>query len=248
MKLFVGFFLGVGLISTLLAEINVEERFDAVPAKWKAADGASLSVATHPRKVGERALRIRSVDQIGSVVRDESLDPGSNDLWFDFNARPALVPSGTRPPTAHLSPTTFFFDDAGQLVIFDGTDRKWVEFPLGPNAFQPGEWVRVSLALNYELQRWTIWINGKRMASNLGFAIPSDLFKTFKVAHRADREALLDDFGISFKRPESLAGDTDFHDAPKQIFMPGVGAADAPIGNKEETKERQPSLFIPLKK
>lgn len=254
MRLLGTFLLGTGLVSSVFGGIDVHERFDTVPAKWSAEDGASLVVATNPRKVGERSLAIHSTDQVGSVVRQDSLDPGTNDLWIDFTSRPALFRSGTRPYTANASPTAFFFDDAGHLVVFDGADGRWVEYPLGPNALRPGEWVRISLALNYDLQRWTIWINGKRMAANLGFASPSDRFSRFKVAHRSEQEALLDDLGISFRRPDGLAGDTDFHDTPKQIFMPGLGSADPSKdkkkkrGEMQENEERQPSLFVPLKK
>lgn len=230
----------VGSFGTCVAPGEVREDFSDGADSWVVSDGARVAVVDRLDRQGDRAIAVESVDSVGVIDRPDSIQTGERDLWVDFQAQPALVAAGSKHPGVGGSPASFYFSEAGEIVVYDGSRAMWVDYPLGPLAVKPGKWVRVSLALNYELQRWTIWIDGKRIASNLGFAAAANSFDGFRIRHRAPDVAMLDDLGIVFERPEGLAGDTDFEDNATKVFMP--------TSQDVEDEAPKPSLFVPLKR
>ncbi len=237
--------LSIGIVSALFVctglQGNVHDDFSEGTGKWAASGGAVVAVGQRSGRPGDGAMSMSSSDSIGTVMRAEEIDPGQRDLWIDLEARPVLVPSGSPTPNVGAVPASFFFNEKGDVVVYDGDDSVWTVYPLGKLSLKPGKWVRISLALNYEVQRWTLWIDGKRVAANLGFAGKTDSFEGIRVQHRAPDPALLDDLGITFERPKGLAGGTEFNEEPTEVFVP----VSKPV---EKEKAPMRSLFVPLKR
>jgi len=94
--------------------------------------------------------------------------------------------------------------EGGYLNVMDGQVPRLLDTHL---PIQPGQWMRLTLRLNYLSKTWDIWLNEILVAKNLAFFSPTAAtIHQFVVKNGFTTDpAILDDFTLSTVRPEDFA-------------------------------------------
>lgn len=128
-------------------------------------------------------------------------------VWVDFSIQSGVLT--TIPELKSKTSAGFYFGDEGILQAFDGA-----VLPLG--AWQTlehepveAEWQRITVQLNYTTQRWSLYLNGLRVADDFGFANPVPYFSSFGLVEEARSVSYLDDVSIGYVEPDGLDDDGD---------------------------------------
>jgi hypothetical protein len=173
--------------------------------EWKASSNPVVQAQTNIVWEGEQAVRFRSETVTSEVSRVLS-HPPSQVVWIDFHAieRGAQLPS---EPSDQLA--VFLFDEQGRMIVQDGKRRKgdqWVALTNGLSAATMGTWVRLTIKLDFDSQRWLIYMNGNKIAEDLGFGRTSRDFHKFLAKGLIGG---LDRFCVGTNTPSGLMFDVD---------------------------------------
>lgn len=160
------------------------------------------SVAGAPE--GARSLSLTGADI--SLERRFADSTHAPLVWLDFylKATPRAEPPEDIPSDVAA---VFYFTADGKISVLNGGGNgggQWSTLGI----VLP-EWNRVSLRMNYGTQRWSLWLNGVRVADNLGFANPVPFFSGFALHHDANQAGALDAFLVTHGEPASLDNDGD---------------------------------------
>ncbi len=175
---------------------------------WTASPTNTALVQTNIVYEGDQALsldtRHRLPDTFSSAQHLFSA-PTNTTVWLDFTAQaiPSPVPAGPGDNAGAM-----YFNTNGQLVVYDGSIQPsgdWVTLTNYTPA-ATGEWVRLSVKLDYALQQWLVCINSQLATNNLGFAVPSTEFTAFKAQSRG---SVIDDLRITHTMPDHVSLDGD---------------------------------------
>ncbi len=131
-----------------------------------------------------------------------STEADSKSVWIDFRLQAAARRDAPEIPADVAA--MFYVSDSGNLMALDGNGKGggiW----YGVAGASAGDWHRITLHLNYETQRWSLWLDGVRHARNFGFARPVPYFCGLAIQHSAQlkNNAALD--ALSVTRALSLA-------------------------------------------
>ncbi|MBN1673848.1 MAG: protein kinase [Kiritimatiellae bacterium] len=162
---------------------------------WQAR-GEGAVVQTEVIHSGKQALALKSA----GVMKLLGSRAGRT-VWTDMYVR--LETHGARQPPRVWQDATvaFFLDSRGRLAVYDGTSRKW-EKPAAKRV-RPGAWVRITLMQDYGAQKWAVFLDGRLLAENLGFANRKSAFTAFLLAG-GKQGTFLDDLTISTTKPGDL--------------------------------------------
>ena len=130
------------------------------------------------------------------------VEAGSPVVWVDFLT---MIKPVTIPPEVTDQAVVFLFDTEGHLVVQDGhrpKGQQWVVLSEEPGTWDLERWMRVTTRLDYRNQTWLICINGRKIAENLGFVIPMQMFHEFTVDGSVNG---LVHFSVSTNAPAGLA-------------------------------------------
>ena len=161
--------------------------------KWTAS--ARATVQDQVFQEGSRALYMEQGDV------QQTFEAASNDVvWAEFYLQPQLSPEA--PASSNASTWGVYFDDAGQLVVFDGG---WTTL-TNHTPITTGEWVRVSIKMDYPSQKWLVCLNGQMIAENIDFAVASSRLRRVKLVGTA----YADKISVATNQPVGLTlGDGD---------------------------------------
>ncbi len=127
---------------------------------WLAGAGAEAT-PTAPYG-GAQALGFAS-----SATARHAIDgAGHPQVWIDVRRR-ALGTEG-RPAVEAAAAALFAFAADRRLEVYDGLVGGWVTLSNAPPA--AGAWVRLSARVDYDRDRWSLYLDGTNVASELGFA------------------------------------------------------------------------------
>ncbi|MBT3295638.1 MAG: hypothetical protein HN919_10195 [Verrucomicrobia bacterium] len=101
-----------------------------------------------------------------TAVATQTFNDGQTNVWTDLYMQPVFSANATSvmdPPTD--ASFAFYVHTNGQVVAYDGTNAtQLVHTPL-----TEGEWVRFSVHSDYAAKQWALYMNGGRIAADLGF-------------------------------------------------------------------------------
>lgn len=213
------FFLALVIAGLTAAGTNASNSVDLNGQnERKASSTPVVQAQTNVVWEGEQAVRFRS-ETVTSEVSRVLNHPLSQVVWIDFQAiqRGAQIPS---EPSDQLA--VFLFDDQGRMIVQDGKRRKgdqWVTLTNGLSFATMGTWVRLSIKLDFDSQRWLICMNGKKVAENLGFGRISRDFHKFLAKGLIGG---LDRFCIGTNTPSGLMLDIDSNQTCQNSLSSGV--------------------------
>lgn len=146
--------------------------------EWKGFPNHTVQVQTNVVWEGRQAVLFKSETVTSEVSRLFST-PSSQVVWIDFHAieRGTLIPS---EPSDQIA--VFLFDPQGRMIVQDGKRPKgdqWVTLTNGLSYATMGTWVRLTIKLDFDNQRWLICLNGRKVTENLGFGRSSKDFHEF---------------------------------------------------------------------
>ncbi|MBM4092469.1 MAG: DUF2341 domain-containing protein, partial [Planctomycetes bacterium] len=172
---------------------------------WVASVANTAWVQSNRVYAGQQALMLDAPAATATVYQVFAADAAPI-VWTDLRMVAQLGCPGATNVTAAAS--GFFLDESGRLVVLDGLQpagRKWVILTNHPPV-SAGEWVRISICMNYDQQRWLICLNGGKVAENLGFGIPCD--QLHMLSWQGER-GVMDNLTISTNMPPDLSLDGD---------------------------------------
>ncbi|WOO39342.1 LamG-like jellyroll fold domain-containing protein [Rubellicoccus peritrichatus] len=128
-------------------------------------------------------------------------------VWVDFSIRSGVLT--TIPELKSKTSAGFYFGEEGILQAFDGSVLPLGAWKTLDHESVETEWQRITVRLNYTTQRWSLYLNGLRVASDFGFANPVPYFSSFGLVEQARSTSYLDDVSISYDEPDGLDDDGD---------------------------------------
>lgn len=226
----------------------LEETFSSTTMEKLAANGwrfESDSVARLVRdRTGEQVLAVAPNSEKKTTIeftqKFEQIPP--EQVWYSISLKPNRAHNAKTPPPPTSSPVGFYFNRSGDLVVYDGrSERGWEVYELGPLAIPevPFDYLTIAVVLDYRYQAWSIWLDGKRIASNLGFAFLTEARPALTIEQSAKNPVMLDRVTITSRRPDGLAGSTGIgEDGDPELMFPVRSAVHKP--------QQDLDLFVPL--
>jgi hypothetical protein len=172
---------------------------------WNASPNYTAQVQTNIVWEGQQAVLYDSATVTSEVRRLFNTTP-SHVVWVDFHAiaRGAKIPP---EPTGQLA--AFLIDAEGRLIVQDGKRPKreqWVTLTNQYSRAKSDTWVRFTVKMDFDNQRWLICLNGNKVAENLGFGKSSSDFREFVAKGRFGG---LDQVCVSTNTPPGMLSDED---------------------------------------
>ena len=172
---------------------------------WVASVANTAWVQSNRVYAGQQALALDATGSTATVYQVFAADAAPI-VWTDLRMIAELgCPGATNTTDAACG---FFFDENGRLCVLDGLQpagRKWATLTNHPPV-SAGEWVRISVCLDFGEQRWLICLNGSKVAENLGFGIPCDQLHLLSMQ---GERGVMDNLSVSTNQPANLSLDND---------------------------------------
>jgi len=123
----------------------------------------------------------------------------SNVVWIDGRIRhDNLAEVSDVPQVPQNGASAWFFNSTGQLTVLNG--NAWSVVP-GQAPIDQGQWVRVTVALDYGTQTWRIFFNGELAQDNLPLrGMPALLSKLVITG----KDSFVDDVSITYQVPDGI--------------------------------------------
>ncbi len=180
---------------------------------WRVYGLGQAEVEAEAGVRGTRILRLDAAD--GPVDVDIDVQgEGAEVVWTDFHLRPRRHTSDTPPEVAEDTAVALYFDLRGRAVAWDGAGGEWITFSVpastvGRSVTSGDSWVRVTVRQDFSSQTWSLWLNGAKVADDLGFASERASLRHFAL-RQTDAQGSLDDVYIGTSRPYGLGDEVVF--------------------------------------
>ncbi len=173
---------------------------------WLASGSNAVMVQSNCVFEGIQALALGSTGMATHVFASD----GAPVVWIDFQARLARRLTQAEPIISSNSASAFFINSSGLLVLSGkaSSTQRW-DVLSSHVPVTTGQWIRLTACLNYPAQRWSLWLNGVRVASELCFANPVVEFSRAQFHGPALSVATLDNLAITTNEPPGLDTDGD---------------------------------------
>lgn len=196
-------------------ELDAPGAFADGTRQWSLTLGSASSAAeviTEAPPEGAQSLRLSGGEV--TLTRDFTRVVGLTAIWIDFQAQ--LAPrSVSAPEIAPDSAAVFYLSSTGDLMAYDGNGQAngggiWLSVAQVSGFSSQPSFHRYTLHLDYAAQTWSLWLDGVRVARNLGFAHTVPFFSGLNVSHdQAQHPAGLDGFSVAATEPAALDNDGD---------------------------------------
>jgi hypothetical protein len=133
-------------------------------------------------------------------------------VWIDFQIKPVFWGSGDGPDVSEFlyAPLgVFYFNENSTVTYLNGDGEGSGTWETTAVALDSAQWQRVTLYNDYATQTWSLWLNGVRVAQNLGFAHPQPYFNHLAFQQGDEASAYLDDLTAGISEPATLDNDGD---------------------------------------
>lgn len=176
--------------------------------QWVSDPVDAVQVQTGLVKNGLQALEFSS-ESGGAVLQHYYGAAGADPVWIDMWLR--SVP-GSLPDIASQSDdrsAVVAVNEDGILCGWDGVASQWIALTNLPSV--AGQWIRLTLALDYETRKWSLYVEGLLRIADLGFA--DNTLREFSRAQWHGSSGLLsshlDDVTVTDTEPQHLDNDHD---------------------------------------
>ena len=172
---------------------------------WITTSSNTVMVQTGVVWEGAQALALKSLDAPADVVQFFAVS-NAPVVWADTHI---LALPGSTPTNPVSGSAMAFLDDDGYLRVYDGmcaSTNKWLTLTNLPPRAMTGEWVRLSVKLDYGTQRWLACVDGLLACEEIGFATPVSQFNM--VSLKGER-GVMDALYVSTNEPAGLSLDYD---------------------------------------
>lgn len=191
-------------------EIDTPGPFATGTRLWRVEAGENASVEVMEVEGGapEGAQRLGLAGTGVSLERRFADSARTPVVWLDFylKAAPRAEPPGDIP--ADVAAVFYFTPEGGLAVLDGGGQGGGIWRTLAPRTPLPA-FSRLSLRMDYTNQHWGLWLDGVRVADNLGFAHPVPYFSGFVLTHGDAQPAGFDGFQVLHSEPAALDNDGD---------------------------------------
>lgn len=180
-------------------ELNGQNGWEAVP------EGAAL-VQTGLVWEGSQALRIDVDEPSARVCQLFGAGTNAPVVWADAYT---MAWEGSAPTSPVVNSANAYFGEDGYLRVYDGlaaSTNKWLALTNLPPHAMTGEWVRLTVKLDYASQRWLVCMDGVLARGDLGFAVPASEFNMMSIE---GKHAVIDGICIGTNQPAGLLADGD---------------------------------------
>ncbi|MBT7065894.1 MAG: hypothetical protein HN919_06305, partial [Verrucomicrobia bacterium] len=153
-------------------------------------------VTNSPVRAGSRSAALTSE----TAVATQTFNDGRTDVWTDLYIRPVFASDDNASVTNLPAGSSFAFyvGTNGQVVAYDGTTAT----QLMHTAMTEGEWVRFSVHSDYAAKQWALYMNGVRIAADLGFCdIDAAAYTEFGVRGAGSSHVPVDSITIDTNAP-----------------------------------------------
>ena len=173
---------------------------------WMATGSNTMLIQSNVAFEGRQALAMVSTGTAAHAIASD----GAPLVWIDLQTKPVRRLLEDLPAISSNSAAVFFFNSAGLLTVCSGiaNTQRW-EVLASHAPVATGQWIRLTICLNYPARQWSLWLNGVRAASNLGFASASSEFFIAQVHGPVFSPAYLDGIAITTNEPAALDTDGD---------------------------------------
>ncbi|WP_309399959.1 PA14 domain-containing protein [Cerasicoccus maritimus] len=173
---------------------------------WLASSTLATVASDNPHE-GAQLLSVEAEEEeieVSNLFSGDAFRP----VWVDFQlmARPLR----DAPTLDEGSSVGFYFSEDGRLMVFDGNSQGGGAWrALDAPVLEADAWRRLTVYLDYSLQKWAIWVDGVREEENLGYAYSVPFFTEFSMKTGASGSSALDAFSVSYSEPAELDNDGD---------------------------------------
>lgn len=173
---------------------------------WLASGSNAVIIQSNGVFEGSQALTLGSTGSATHVFASD----GAPVVWIDCQAKLVRRLTQANPVIGSNSAAAFFVNSAGQLVVSrDASSTQRWEVLSCHAPVVTGQWARLTACLDYPAQKWSLWLNGVRVASDLCFANPCVEFYRAQFHGPALSVATLDALAITTNEPPGLDTDGD---------------------------------------
>ena len=183
------------------------QNFESIPAGDDIGDPgtngwtANTGVITNQTSIVNGGVRAASIFE-GAATNSFTNTTATN-TWIEFYTRPQFREFD---PTNHPSieagtEAAFYVNTNGYITAYDGDAGQWmilsntaVGGPLTP--LSTATWVRITLAMNYSSNLWSIFVNNKLHGDELGFYSDSSTYFNRMTVSDSNSVAYLDDLTV----------------------------------------------------
>jgi hypothetical protein len=133
-------------------------------------------------------------------------------VWIDFQIKPVFWGSGDGPDVSEFlyAPFgVFYFNENSTVTYLNGDGQGRGTWETTAVALDSAQWQRVTLYNDYAAQTWSLWLNGVRVAQNIGFAHPQPYFNHLAFQQGDEAFAYLDDLTAGTAESATLDNDGD---------------------------------------
>lgn len=173
---------------------------------WLAGGSTAMMIQSNRAFEGSQALALGSTGTATHVFASD----GAPVVWIDFQAKLVSRLTQADPVISSNSAAAFFVTASGQLAVSrDASSTQRWESLSSHAPVATGQWVRLTARFDYPAQRWSVWLNGVQVASDLRFANPVVEFSQAQFHGPALSVATLDNLAITTNEPPGLDTDGD---------------------------------------
>lgn len=169
---------------------------------WTVDSGAGAIIQSGTA-VSNQALEIQNT-QIS-----HALTSTGTSAWVSFQARISAKPDANPSVTNVNTSVAFFVNTNLNLVVYNGTNPVVLNTQIPTNI-----WTRFDVYCDYDIQKWTLSINGTNVASSLGLYSSGTTVESVLIANNSSTSVYLDTLAIQDTEPAGELADTDGDSIP----------------------------------
>ena len=182
--------------ATLLPLLPFAEDFEHLAEGSLAGQKAWAAADTVVQTAVARDVKAAGITTVSGYLEQQFAGLATN-VWTDLEIQPIFhttVPSVTRTNSTAI----LYFNIDGKLVVYNGTNAQ----TLADVTITTGQWVRISVHLDYVARKWDVYLNATAAVTNLDFYLPAATnFASFRVEGGGAAVMAVDNIRVSFVSP-----------------------------------------------
>lgn len=133
-----------------------------------------------------------------------SLVSSAEQVWVDLQLRAAGSWSDGESPPPAPGAVTLWIGAGGQLRALNGDGQGSGEIVALPVEVAPDRWLRLTLFVDFAVQRWDLFADGEGLRADLGFGIPTIGLHAFALGTAGTAALWADDVVIRVEAPSDV--------------------------------------------
>tara|TARA_B110001469_G_C9647811_1_gene328538 strand:+ start:309 stop:3845 length:3537 start_codon:yes stop_codon:yes gene_type:complete len=178
---------------------------------WSVESGTA-TVQTAEVASGTQAVELAAASQELAVLSNNFDGSGYAQVWIDFQIKPVFWGTDDGPDVADFlyAPLgVFYFNEGNQVTYLNGDRQGSGTWETVAATLDSAQWQRVTLYNDYTAQTWSLWLNGVRVAQDIGFVHAQPYFNHMTFQQGDGASAFFDDLTAATTEPAALDNDGD---------------------------------------